>query len=306
MLLSIVSPVYKAEKIIDELVKRLTTTLTAITEDYEIILVDDRSPDNGWDKIQEWCKADSRIKGIRLSRNFGQHYAISAGLDHVKGEWVVVMDCDLQDAPESIPDLYKKAQEGYDLVVARREDRKDHFFKRSFSRLFNRVLSYLTGTEYDEAIANFGIYNKRVIDQIRGMRESIRYFPTMVKWVGFHAAEIVTTHAERFEGNSSYNFRRLLHLALNIILAYSDKPLRLCLKFGLSIAGISFLFACFNFIKWLSGSITEPGFTSIIISIWFLSGCILFTIGVAGLYIGKTFEQARNRPIYILDKTINI
>jgi glycosyltransferase involved in cell wall biosynthesis len=160
--LSIVSPVYGAPSLIGELCLRLHSSLKKITEDYEIILVFDCSPDNGWEEICIECERDKRVKGIRLSRNFGQHYAITAGLEQATGEWVVVMDCDLQDRPEEINKLYKKAQEGYDIVFAQRADRKDSFLKRLSSKAFYAVFSYMTDTHQDARIANFGIYHWKV------------------------------------------------------------------------------------------------------------------------------------------------
>jgi polyisoprenyl-phosphate glycosyltransferase len=303
--LSIISPVYKGEKMIYELVSRIENSIQSITASYEIILVEDCGGDNSWNVIEKISQNNINIKGIKLSRNFGQHYAITCGLDHAKGEWVVVMDCDLQDRPEEIPNLYKKAIEGYDIVLAQRFNRQDKFFKKLFSRIFYRTLGYLTGSEQDETVANFGIYHQKVIKQLVLMRESIRYFPTMVKWVGFKVAKIQVEHAEREIGSSNYNFKRLINLALDIILAYSDKPLRITIKLGFGISLVSLLMAFFIIIKWLSGGIIVLGYTSLIISVWFLSGCILTTLGIVGLYIGKTFEGVKKRPIYIIDRIIN-
>jgi glycosyltransferase involved in cell wall biosynthesis len=303
--LSIVSPVYNAEKIIPLLVKRIENSIQKITADYEIILVDDCGPDNSWEVIENIAKTNPKIIGIKLSRNFGQHYAITAGLDQAKGDWVVVMDCDLQDQPEEIIKLYKKAQEGFDIVLARRFDRKDRFFKKFFSKMFYRTLGYLTGSEQDETVANFGIYNRKVVNAVVSMRESIRYFPTMVKWVGFKSTKVNVEHDDRNEGASSYNLKRLINLALDIILAYSDKPIRLLIKTGLFISGISVLVAFIYFIKWLKGDVLVLGYTSLIISIWLLSGIILSTLGIIGLYVGKTFEGVKKRPIYIINKIIN-
>ncbi|MBU1368089.1 MAG: glycosyltransferase family 2 protein [Bacteroidetes bacterium] len=303
--LSLVSPVYRAEKILPVLVQRISDAVKPITSDFEIILVDDCSPDNSWAVIEALAKENSAIKAIKLSRNFGQHYAITAGLDHAKGEWIVVMDCDLQDRPEEIPVLYNKAQEGYDIVLARRAVRKDRFVKRLFSKWFYKALSYLTGSEQDESVANFGIYHRKVNEAIRQMRESIRYFPTMVQWVGFRSAKIEVQHDERFEGETSYNLRKLLRLATDIILAFSDKPLRILIKGGLLIASVSFVVALIYLIKWLRGDIEILGYTSLIISVWLLSGIIIATLGVVGLYIGKIFEGVKNRPIYLVEKKIN-
>ncbi|RKS50601.1 dolichol-phosphate mannosyltransferase [Gillisia mitskevichiae] len=303
--LSIVSPVYNAEKIIPALVERIESSIQKITSDYEIILVEDCGPDNSWEVIENITNTNPKIIGIKLSRNFGQHYAITAGLDHAKGDWVVVMDCDLQDQPEEIEKLYKKAQEGFDIVLGRRFDRKDRFFKKFFSKMFYRTLGYLTGSEQDESVANFGIYNRNVVNAVVSMRESIRYFPTMVKWVGFKSTKVNVEHDDRNEGESSYNLKRLINLALDIILAYSDKPIRLLIKTGLFISVISVLVASIYFIKWLKGDVLVLGYTSLIISLWLLSGIILSTLGIIGLYVGKTFEGVKNRPIYIIKKIIN-
>jgi polyisoprenyl-phosphate glycosyltransferase len=301
-LISIVSPVYRAEKILPELIKRIEESVGTITQDFEIILVDDNSPDNSWEVIEQIAEQNLKINGIKLSRNFGQHYAITAGLDHAKGEWVVVMDCDLQDQPEEIPKLYEKSQQGYDVVLARRFERKDKFFKKLFSKLFYRTLGYLTGSYQDESIANFGIYHRKVITAVTSMRESIRYFPTMIKWVGFKTAKVNVEHNERLEGDSSYNFKRLVNLALDIILAFSDKPIRIAIKFGLLISLSAFLVAVIYFLKWLKGDVIVLGYTSLIISLWLLSGIIISTLGVIGLYVGKIFEGVKNRPIYIIEK----
>ncbi|MGW1455547.1 glycosyltransferase family 2 protein [Salegentibacter agarivorans] len=303
--ISIVSPVYKAEKILPVLIDRIEKSVLKITDDFEIILVEDSGPDNSWAVIENIAKNDSRVKGLKLSRNFGQHYAITAGLDHAKGNWVVVMDCDLQDQPEEIEKLYHKAQEGYDVVLARRFERKDHFFKRFFSKLFYRTLGYLTGSDHDESVANFGIYSHKVISAVSAMRESIRYFPTMIKWVGFKTTKVNVDHNDRMDGSSSYNFRRLTALALDIILAYSDKPIRILIKFGLFISFGSVVIALIYFLKWLSGDVIVLGYTSLIISLWLLSGIIISTLGIIGLYIGKIFEGVKERPIYIIEKIIN-
>lgn len=303
--LSIVSPVYKAEFIVDELVKRIVNELDSNEIDFEIILVEDGSSDNSWEAIERNCLSDKRIIGIKLSRNFGQHYAITAGLDHAKGEWVVVMDCDLQDRPEEIMNLLNKAKEGFDVVFARRIERKDKFFKRLFSKMFYRILTYLTGTYHDSTVANFGIYNKKVIEAVCQMRESIRYFPTMVNWVGFKHTKINVEHSSRLEGETTYNFKRLLNLSLDIILAFSDKPIRIIIKIGLIISLLAFCFALNMVVRYFLGDIKVSGYASLIVSIWFFSGLILITLGTIGLYLGKTFEGVKNRPIYIVSEKIN-
>jgi len=305
MEISIVSPVYNAEKIIPELVLRLNDVLKEISNQYEIILVEDCGSDNSWDVIKEICSENKNIKGIKLSRNFGQHYAITAGLDNAVGKWVIVMDCDLQDRPEEIPALYKKALEGNEIVLARRLNRTDGTLKKMSSTIFYGTLSYLTGTFQDPSVANFGIYSHKVINALKLLREPIRYFPTMVKWVGFKKTFINVEHGNRFEGATSYNWKKLFKLGLDIILANSDKPIRLIVKTGLLISLASFTIGIIFLIKYFLHQITVPGFTSLMVSIWFIGGLILFVLGLIGLYIGKIFEGVKNRPIYITDLKLN-
>lgn len=304
--ISVVSPVYRAEKIIPELVRQLHEQLSLITDDYEIILVNDASPDDSWLSIGKACSEDIRVKGINLSRNFGQHYAITAGLQYASGEWVVVMDCDLQDRPDEIPNLYNKAQEGYDSVFAQRIERNDSFFKKAFSKLFYAFFSYLTDTKQDPTVANFGIYHRTVIESILLMKDQIRYFPTMVQWVGFRKYYLPVQHSSRFEGKTSYNFRGLMRLAINNIVAFSDKPLRLTLKIGFFIAVISFIIGLVYFILYLIGAIEVIGFTTLILSVWFLSGVIMSLLGAVGLYVGKVFEKVKERPLFIVQDKCNL
>ncbi|MEW6468165.1 MAG: glycosyltransferase family 2 protein [Bacteroidota bacterium] len=305
--ISVVSPVYRSSPLVDELVMRLRSELSKITENFEIILVDDRSPDDSWNKIEENCRNDKRIKGIRLSRNFGQHPAMLSGLNHARGEWVVVMDCDLQDRPEEIPNLFRKATETQaDLVLALRNNRQDGIFKKLFSRAFYALLSYLTGTEQDPRIANFGIYKRKVVDAVKQMPEYNRYFPVMVRWTGFRPEKMEVTHGKREKGRSAYNFSRHFHLALQIILSFSEKPLYLTIKLGLAMAFLSFCFGVYIAYRAFTHNVSVEGWASTIVSIWFLGGLIISLIGVMGLYIGKTFEQVRNRPIYIIDEKKNL
>jgi glycosyltransferase involved in cell wall biosynthesis len=242
--------------------------------------------------------------GVKLSRNFGQHYAISAGLSLAKGQHVVVMDCDLQDRPEEIPLLLRKAAEGYDIVLGRRAVRKDGWFKRGCSRLFYGVLSWLTGIKQDPAIANFGVYSHKVIAAINSMPESIRYFPTMVRWVGFGTTTIDVAHAGRPEGASSYNLRKLFNMALDICLANSDKPLRIFVGTGFAVSLVGFVFAGYTLFLALRGKIEVLGYASLMVSLWILSGLLIVIIGIVGLYVGKTFEGIKRRPAFIVDKIV--
>ena len=290
---------------LDELVSRIETSVETFTKDYEIILVNDCSPDDSWNRIKEICAKDKKVKGVNLSRNFGQHYAITAGLTESAGEWVVVMDCDLQDRPEEIPNLYQKAQEGYDTVLAQRIERKDGYFKRLSSILFNATFAFLTDQDQDKTVGNFGIYHRQVINAVLSMGDSVRWFPLMVKWVGFNIAYLPVEHAERAEGKSSYSFRRLFSVASDNMIAFSNKPLRLMLQFGFFCVVISVLVALFYLGRYISGGIAVDGFTTMVLSMWILGGIIIMMIGMTGIYIGKTFDKTKGRPIYIIRDKLN-
>lgn len=305
MHISIVSPIYKGEKMLDELVRRIIVSVSSITNDYEIILVNDSSPDKSWQKIQDLCSSNNKVKGIDLSRNFGQHYAITAGLSKSRGEWVVVMDCDLQDRPEEIPNLYAKAMEGFDSVFAQRVERQDSFMKRLSSTLFYWVFSFLTDSKQDKSVANFGIYNRKVVNAILSMNDSIRYFPIMAQWVGFRKYYLPVVHAEREIGKSSYSLIKLLRLASDNMIGFSDKPLKLMLRFGFYVVIISLIVALWYFIKWALGLIVVGGFTTLVISVWLSVGIIAMMLGVTGLYIGKIYDRVKGRPLYIIGETIN-
>ncbi|WP_396218068.1 glycosyltransferase family 2 protein [Flavobacterium sp.] len=302
MKLSIVSPIYKAENFIDKLVFEIQKAMNILDVDYEIILVDDRSKDNSWQKMKELSVKNSNVKSVRLSRNFGQHPAIMAGLSQAKGEWIIVMDCDLQDQPKEIVKLYNKAQEGFEVVQARRKNREDNFLKKLSSKVFSKVYGYFTDTKYDNEIANFGIYNKKVINSILEISDYIKFFPLFVEFVGYKTTSIVVEHAPRDSGTTSYSFSKLVSLAFNTIISFSNKPLKLFVKFGMIISFLSFCVGLYYIYQAIHYEIEVLGFTSIIVSIWFLSGVIITTIGVAGIYIGKIFDQTKNRPVYIIDE----
>ena len=215
--LSIVSPVYRSETLVDTLVERIREAVGEITDNYEIILVEDRGPDDSWLKIKENCSRYDNVIGIRLSRNFGQQPAIQAGLDASRGEWVVVMDCDLQDDPREIAKLYQEAQKGYDIVQARRENRQDGMFKKACSRIFNQVLGFLTDTEQDPTVANFMLFHRKVVDSFDQVNDYYRYYPMLVQWIGFKRAKVNIEHAKRSDGESSYSLKKRLKLAENTI-----------------------------------------------------------------------------------------
>ena len=301
--ISVVTPVYGCAESLPELYDRLVRTLEKISDRFEIIMVNDASPDNAWEVIKELARQDRRVKGINLSRNFGQHRAITAGLDFARGEWVVVMDCDLQDQPEEILKLYAEAQKGHDVVVGRRVVRQDGFFKKTSSALFYRLYNYLTDSDVDKAIGNFGIYSSKVIQSIRRLKEQNRSFGLFVLWAGFDRTEIEINHAPRKTGKSSYSFSKLVNLAIDSIVAHSNKPLQLSVKLGFSLSFLSILYASWLVVKYILWDYHVEGWTSLIVSVYFLAGLIIGSIGMVGLYIGKIFDEVKGRPLYLVRET---
>lgn len=298
--ISIVVPVYKAEDCLQELYRRLQAALTSFTEDFEILLIEDHGGDKSWDIICELARQDPRVRGLQFSRNFGQHYGITAGLDHARGDWVVVMDCDLQDRPEEIPRLYSKAQEGYDVVLALRAGRKDGLYKRFTSYVFFKLFRYLSDLDYNGEAGNYRIISRKVADTFKSMRENLRLFGGLVTWMGYPTASIEVEHAERYAGETSYTFAKSMNLALETIIAYSDKPLRISIKFGITISIAAFIFGIYFAVQTLVSGQTIAGWTSLIVSLYFLGGVIISTLGIIGIYLGKAFDEVKRRPLYII------
>jgi len=304
--ISIISPIYKAENVIAELVTEIQKAMANLNCAYEIILVDDGSPDKSWNQMVEISSQYPEVISVRLSRNFGQHPAIIAGLMQAKGEWIVVIDCDLQDQPKEILRLYDKALEGYDIVFTQRANRKDGFFKKLFSNLFSLTFKHLAEISINNTLTNFGIYNRKTINAVLNIGDYIKSFPLFVYFTGFKSTSIFVEHRNRASGKSSYTYAKLISLAFNIIIAYSNKPLKIFVKFGMLTAFFSFIWGLIYIIQYFNGTIKVAGYASIIISIWFLSGVTITVIGVVGIYVGKVFEQTKNRPAYIIDRIFSV
>ena len=299
-LISVVVPVYGCRTCLFELCNRITTTVESIPAQLEIILVNDASPDHAWETIKRLHDEDPRIMGINFARNFGQHHAITAGLDHAEGDWVVVMDCDLQDRPEEIPNLYHKALEGYEVVFGKRVHRQDKWLKRKSSQLFYRIYDYFTGLTSDHSVANFSISSQKVVDGFRQMREQNRFFPLFLQWMGYESASIQIEHNARKEGNSSYSLRKLINLATDAIISQSNKPLRLSIQLGFLVASISFIYGLYLFGKYFFLDQPVQGWTSVMVSIYFIAGLMFCNFGILGLYIGKIFNETKGRPLYLI------
>ena len=302
--ISVVTPVYGAPGAVRELAERLTKTLkTLVGDDFEIIFVNDGCPLGSWQEIRRVTKNNEYVVGVNLSKNFGQHSAIAAGLSKAKGNWVVVMDCDLEDMPEEIPKLYDAALAGADVVFGRRVVRQNSFFKKLSSVLFAKVFNYLSGFETDHSIANFSIISRKVVDSYNQMPEQHRPYSYFINWLGFERVDIDIEHAKRTHGKSSYTFRKLLEFAFNSIVSETNKPLKIAVKLGFSLSLISFMYGMFLVYKWAMGGIVE-GWTSVMVSIYFTAGILLGNMGLVGLYIGKIFDEVKSRPVFIIAEMI--
>lgn len=304
--ISVVAPCYNTRDSIKELHRRLSIILSTLTERWEIIFVDDNSPQKDYFVIKDIVKKETRVKLVKLIRNFGQQAAISAGLGIATGEWIIVMDADLQDMPEEIPKLYHKALQGYDVVNTCARQREDTITKKIYSFLFHLFFSFLTGYKANYNIRNYGIYNRRVINEFFRLEEQFRGLILLINWLGFKSTTIEIRHYRRKQGKTSYNFFRGLNFAIDSFIAFSDRPLKMTMFIGSLISLFSFTIGVIYLIRAFLGYTGIVGWTSMILSIWFLSGFTIFFIGLIGLYIGKIFNETKGRPHYIIDFTENI
>lgn len=302
--ISIVTPVYDSADCLRELYRRVAAAVEPLDRNFEIIMVDDGSVDASWETIENLHRDDARVRGIRLSRNFGQHYALTAGLDRTCGEWVVVMDCDLQDRPEEIPQLLSRAKEGYSVVFARRMQRQDSAAKRLGSRFFYMILRLLTGLDIDPRTANFGVFHHKVIENFRLLRESSRAFHILIRTLGFKTGYVDVRHEERFSGQSAYGFGRMFSLAVDIIVSKSGRLATLSFGFGLLLAAAAFVYGLYLVLRKYLWAYPVPGWTSVMVSLYLLGGLVFINLGLLGLYLGKTLDEVRRRPLYVVGKTL--
>jgi glycosyltransferase involved in cell wall biosynthesis len=305
--LSIISPVYNAEKIVDELVRRVIHEAEKITSDIEIVLVEDASSDKSWDKIKENCGKDSRIKGVRFSRNFGQHAAITAGIELCSGEYAIVMDCDLQDDPVYFKELYEKAEKGFNIVYTCKKKRKHSWFKNFAASIFNSLFNYLVDNKeynYQKNVGSYSLISRNVIDAYKKFGDYRRHYLMVLRWLGFNYEIVVIEHKDRFEGRSSYNFKKLITHAIDGITSQSDKLLRIMAGFGFILSSLAFI-AALSVVIIYSIKPFQAGWASIFVLILFVAGLIILSIGITGIYIGKIFEQTKNRPKFIIQEHLN-
>lgn len=299
---SVVIPVYKTGGHIEELISRLHEALGALGTAYEIIFVDDGSPDDSWGKILLAARNSSAVKGLKLTRNFGQHFAITAGLRFSSGNWVVVMDGDLQDRPEEIPLLLAEARKGYDIVFARRASRNEHWFKVFEGRLFYWLLNLMLRKKLDSRIGSFGIYGRNVVDEFNKLTEHSRAFYALISTLGFRTSYVDVNRTERIGGGSAYSLSRRFGLATDIVTSQSNRPLYITIFVGVLNACFGFLLALVFTYRYFAYGLAVPGWTSVIVSLYFLFGLMFCVLGVLGLYIGKIFDESRRRPLFTIQE----
>ena len=297
--ISVVVPVYGCADCLVALHDRLTRSVSQITSSYELVFVDDRSLDDGWTVLGRLARADPHVRAFRLSRNFGQDAAITAGLARARGQWAVVMDCDLQEAPEDIPRLWAAAREGYDIVRTVRRGWRHSAFRRWTSRLY-RKLTLETDVRPD--YSNLSLLSRRVIDAFLRLRDRDREYMIALDWLGFDSTAIEIEHHERHAGESGYTLSRLVRVAIDGMFFRSTVLLRVVVLIGFVVALIGIVVAGFEVVDYfVENDKTVPGYTSLAVLLLVLAGVIIVSIGVVGLYVGRIFEQVKNRPLFLID-----
>jgi polyisoprenyl-phosphate glycosyltransferase len=297
--LSVVVPVYGCADCLAALHDRLTRSLAQITDRYELVFIDDRSQDSGWEVLGRLTQRDAHVRAFRLSRNFGQDAAITAGLSKARGQWAVVMDCDLQEAPEDIPRMWAAAGEGYDVVRTIRQGWRHSPVRRWASRSYRRLTQE---TDVRSDYSNLSLISRQVIDAFLRLRGRDREYMIALDWLGFDATAIEIDHAERHAGQSGYTFGRLVRVALDGMFFRSTLLLRLVVLLGFMIALAGIVLAAFEVVD----HIVEPdksvaGYTSLAVLLLLLAGFIILSVGVVGLYVGRIFEQVKERPLFLID-----
>jgi polyisoprenyl-phosphate glycosyltransferase len=303
--LSVAIPIHNEESVLPELLRRLRSVLDTLAGGpHEIVFVDDGSTDRTYEILEEAVRGDTRIVVISLSRNFGHQSAITAALDHAAGDAVVVMDGDLQDVPEVIPQFVEKYQQGYDVVYARRVRRKEPWPLRLCYFVFYRIMAKLSDIRLPLDSGDFGLMSRRVINQMRQMPEHHRYLRGIRSWVGFRQVGISVERAERHSGRSKYSLTRLMKLAADGVFAFSIVPIRAAALVGAFVMFLSMLYVAYAVYAKLFLQKSPQGFTALLVAVTFLSGIMLFFLGIIGEYVGRIYEETKGRPQYIVGRII--
>ena len=303
MEISAIVPSYNEEKNVPLIYKRLTDTLSQISDKYEIIFVNDCSKDSTLSVIKQISEKDSHVKYISFSRNFGHQIAVSAGLDMCKGKAVIIIDGDLQDPPELILEMYKKYQEGYKVVYAKRKTREgETWFKKITAKLFYRFLSAMTSIEIPVDVGDFRLIDKVIVKHLRNMPEKSKYIRGQISWIGYKQTFVEYHRDARLYGKTNYPLKKMIRLAFDGITAFSDKPLKMASAIGIISAILSLLAIVYALISHFIFDSAVSGWTSLIISVLFIGGVQLITIGIIGEYIARINNDVRNRPLYIIEE----
>jgi dolichol-phosphate mannosyltransferase len=303
--ISAVIPVYQARECVAPLCDRLMKALSSIDPGYEIILVDDRSTDGSWEELRAAAGRHPQVKVARLSRNFGQHQAITAGLSLSKGAWVCVMDCDLQHPPEAIPQMFAKAQEGHDIVYAKQTRYHTGFFKGLASGFYHWVIGLLANVSTRDLQGRFTLMSRKVADEFMKLQDYYRDYLVLLKWMGFDIASIEVEGHPRYRGKSAYTWRKLLAHAVDGIISQSNALLKFSTYTGFVSAFGAVVFAVWIVWNRLKHPAVPLGWSSLMATILFFGGVILISLGIIGIYIEKIFFQTKQRPIFIIDQQKN-
>jgi polyisoprenyl-phosphate glycosyltransferase len=305
-MISIITPVYNEESVLAEFYKRTASVMKSISQDsFEIIFVNDGSNDETVNIIKELCGRDKRIKLVSFSRNFGHQIAITAGLRYSKGDAAVIIDADLQDPPELIPKMLEKWNDGYEIVYAVREKREgETFFKKITAYIFYRLLRLIAKEDLRSDSGDFRLLGRKAINVFNQLNEKSRYVRGLMHWIGFRQCQIAYHRKKRFSGRTKYTFSKMLKFALDGITSFSHLPLRLASYFGLFVSFVCFLYLIYAILLKLLTNAPIGGWTSLMTAILFIGGIQLVTIGIIGEYIGRIFDETKNRPLYIIDENL--
>jgi len=301
--LSIVIPVLNEESLVKELIERITINDEKITNSYEIIIVDDGSNDNTWKNIAKEKNNQPKIKGLKLSKNFGHHYAITAGIHESTGDWVIVMDGDLQDRPEVIPELFNKASEGFDVVFVSRMNRPESKLYLLGQKIFYILLNRLSGLDMDSSQANFSIISRKVANEFCKFSEYSRFYSSTIKWLGFNRSFISASHGSRHSGETSYTIKRRLKLASEIIFSFSDRPLKAVINAGLILSSSQLILILCIFLRSITNE--KPLAINVVyLMASFSLTSLLFLLSTVSIYVSRIHTEVKKRPLYIIETII--
>jgi polyisoprenyl-phosphate glycosyltransferase len=302
---SLILPIYNEEAVLPILLRRLDGLLDALDAPAEVIFVDDGSRDAGPIVLEAKARADKRYRFVKLSRNFGHQIAITTGMEHAAGRAVVVMDADLQDPPEVVLDMIAKWKEGYEIVYAERLSRESESrFKRVTADLFYRLLAKLSDVEIPRNVGDFRLVDRKALDSFLAMPERDRFVRGMFAWIGFRQAVVQFHRPARAAGTTKYSLAKMIRLAANGLVSFSDAPLRVALWAGLAISGLAILYGLLVIAMWAMNANLARGWSSIIVLVAFLGGANMLMTGVMGVYVGRIYAEVKRRPLYIVDKAV--